>query len=86
MIVKKETNTQIIVLINDTDTHARKLIYSHETDKSGRYTLEDESDLNFFVDAALEGKTAAEAGLENKLLHGYVEITENDFLTHFEQM
>ena len=63
MIIKKEKDREIIVLITDTDTHARKLTYSYTTDESGRYILKDESDLNFITNADLECKTAAEAGL-----------------------
>ena len=85
MIIKKETDNKIIVLINDTDAHARKLTYSRDTDESGRYILKDESDLTFFMDTPPEGKTVAEAGLENKLQHGYVEIMESEFKEHFQQ-
>lgn len=86
MIVKKEKDREIIVLIADTDTHARKLTYSRDTDESGRYILKDESDLNFVTNAVLEGKTAAEAGLENKLQHGYTQISESEFKTRFQQV
>lgn len=85
MIIKKETDSKITVLIADTDTHARKLTYSRDTDESGRYILKSEGDVNFITNAALEGKTAAEAGLENKLQHGYVEIAESEFKARFQQ-
>ena len=85
MIIKKEKTKEIVVLIADTDTHARKPTYSRDTDESGRYILKDESDLNFITNAVLEGKTAAEAGLENKLQHGYVQLSESEFKAHFQQ-
>ena len=85
MIIKKEKTKEITVLIADTDTHARKLTYSRNTDKSGKYILKDEGDLTFFMDVPPEGKTVAEAGLENKLSHGYVEITESEFKARFQQ-
>ena len=85
MIIKKETDSKITVLIDDTDTHARKLTYSRDTDESGRYILKDESDLTFFMDVAPEGKTVAEAGLENKLQHGYTQISEAEFKNRFQQ-
>lgn len=85
MIIKKEKDRIITVLIDDTDTHARKLIYSRDTDADGKFILMDESDLNFVTDAVFEGKTVAEAGLENKLSHGYVKISENEFKDHFQQ-
>ena len=86
MIIKKEKNKEIAVLIADTDTHARKLTYSRNTDESGRYILKSEGDLTFYMDVPPEGKTVAEAGLENKLQHGYVEITESEFKERFQQV
>ena len=85
MIIKKEKTKEIVVLIADTDTHARKLVYSRDTDESGRYILKNESDLTFFMDTPLEGKTIAEAGLENKLSHGYVKLSEAEFKARFQQ-
>ena len=85
MIIKKEKTKEIVVLIADTDTHARKLTYSYTTDESGRYILKNESDLTFFMDVPPEGKTAAEAGLENKLRHGYVKLSEAEFKDRFQQ-
>lgn len=85
MIIKKEKNKEITVLINDTDTHVRKLTYSRDTDESGRYILKNESDLHFVTNAALEGKNAAEVGLENKLSHGYIKVSEAEFKDRFQQ-
>lgn len=85
MIIKKEKTKEITVLINDTDTRARKLTYSRNTDKSGKYILKGESDLTFYMDVPPEGKTVAEAGLENKLSHGYTRISEVEFKTRFQQ-
>ena len=85
MIIKKETDSRITVLINDTDTHARKLTYSRDADESGRYIFKSEGDLTFYMDVPPEGKTVAEAGLENKLRHGYTQISEAEFGEHFQQ-
>ena len=85
MIIKKEKTKEIVVLIADTDTHARKLTYSRDTDSSGRYILKGEGDLTFYMDAPPEGKTVAEAGLENKLQHGYTQLSENEFKERFQQ-
>ena len=85
MIIKKEKTKEIVVLIADTDTHARKLVYSRDTDESGRYILKNESDLTFYMDTPPEGKTVAETGLENKLSHGYVQLSESEFKDRFQQ-
>ena len=85
MIIKKEKTKEIVVLIADTDTHARKLTYSRNTDESGRYIFKSEGDLTFYMDVPPEGKTVAEAGLENKLQHGYTQISEAEFGEHFQQ-
>ncbi len=85
MIIKKETDSKITVLIDDTDTHARKLTYSRDTDESGRYIFKSEGDLTFYMDVPPEGKTIAEAGLENKLQHGYTQISEAEFKNRFQQ-
>ena len=85
MIIKKETDSKITVLIADTDTHARKLTYSRNTDESGRYIFKSEGDLTFCMDTPPEGKTVAEVGLENKLQHGYTQISESEFKERFQQ-
>ena len=85
MIIKKEKDKKIIVLIDDTNTHARKLTYSRDTDESGKYVLKGEGDLTFYMDTPPEGKTVAEAGLENKLRHGYTQISEAEFKERFQQ-
>lgn len=85
MIIKKEKDKKIIVLIDDTNTHARKLTYSRDTDESGKYVLKGEGDLTFYMDTPPEGKTVAEAGLENKLSHGYVKLSETEFKARFQQ-
>ena len=74
MIIKKEANGKITVYMDDTPTHARKLVYSKERNEKGKYVFERESDLNC-------------AELTNRVnLHGYIEMTQQEFETDFEQV
>lgn len=87
MIIKKETDRNITVLMSDSDTHARKLVYTRDIDESGKFILDHESDINFFMETPpKDGRTPAEAALTNSLSHGYVKITEEEFEKRFQKV
>lgn len=86
MIIKKEKEKEIIVVIDNTATHARKITYSMKTNKNGQYLYKKETDLNFCMENPPEnGKTLARVMLENKVKNdGYEEITRAEYEKHFE--
>ena len=87
MIIKKEENNKITVFIDDTPTHARKLVYSKERNDNGKYIFERESDLNCaMTEPPADGRSIVVAELTNRVnLHGYMEISPQDFEADFEQ-
>ena len=88
MIIKKEDNSKITVFIDDTPTHARKLVYSKERNDNGKYIFERESDLNCaMTEPPADGRSIVVAELTNRVnLHGYMEISPQDFEADFEQV
>lgn len=88
MIIKKEANGKITVYMDDTPTHARKLVYSKERNEKGKYVFERESDLNCaMTEPPADGRSIVVAELTNRVnLHGYIEMTQQEFETDFEQV
>lgn len=86
MVIKKQHGKEIIVIIDDTATHARKITYSTTTNKNGQYLYKKETDLNFFMETQPQnGKTLAQVMLENKVNNdGYLEITREEYEKYFE--
>ena len=86
MVIKKQHGKEIIVIIDDTATHARKITYSTTTNKNGQYLYKKETDLNFCMENPPEnGKTLARVMLENKVKNdGYEEISRAEYEKLFE--
>ena len=87
MIIKKESNNKITVYMDDTPTHARKLVYSKERNGKGKYIFERESDLNCaMAEPPADGRIVI-AELTNRVNHhGYTEISQQEFEEGFEQV
>lgn len=88
MIIKKESNNKITVYMDDTPTHARKLVYSKERNEKGKYIFERESDLNCaMAEPPADGRSIVIAELTNRVNHhGYTEISQQEFEEDFEQV
>ena len=88
MIIKKEDNRKITVYMDDTPTHARKLVYSKERNEKGKYVFEREEDLNCsMTPPPADGRSIVIAELTNRVnLHGYIEMTPQEFENDFEQV
>ena len=86
MIIKREESNEIIIIIDDTATHARKITYSAKTNQNGKYLYKKETDLNFCMENPPEnGKTLAQIMLENKVKNdGYEEISMVTYRKDFE--
>ena len=88
MIIKKESSSKITVYMDDTPTHARKLVYSKERNGKGKYVFERESDLNCaMAEPPADGRSIVIAELTNRVNHhGYTEISRQEFEEGFEQV